>query len=202
MYFPHKTFIYSNDLSRRSPRVPGRRRRRLALETGRGTGDRLSFLPDLLSVAGVYLAPGSHGGGFRPLTLFTVHRERAASHDQTWATRSILPRIYRVSIIAVSLIYRSWMLLFFLFRWMISLSLSLSLFASGDETVKPRASQRKSKARTWLTAGTWARRIPCAPLPATRASLLCARNQLLAQGYSPHRRPSDTQHGFPWNFDS
>ena len=72
--FPHKTFIYSNDLEEVA-RVPGR----LALETG----DRLSFLPsflpsflsDLLCLGPwVFISRrGSHGGGFRPLTPFPVH---------------------------------------------------------------------------------------------------------------------------------
>lgn len=65
-----------------------------------------------------------------------------------------------------------------------------------ENTVKPRAFQRKSKARTWFTAATWARRIPNAPLPPARAPLLCARNQLLAQGRCP-----TTRDGFPSNFD-
>lgn len=75
---PHKAFIYSNDLD--VPRVPGR----LALETGRGTGDRLSFLSDLLSRGLCLSHLGSHGGGFRPLTPFSlVVHDGTESHDRS-----------------------------------------------------------------------------------------------------------------------
>ena len=110
--FPHKTFIYSNDLEEVA-RVPGR----LALETG----DRLSFLPSFLPFRfalpgplGVYLAPGIPRwwlSSFDPVPC--PRGNETASHDRTWATRR--DTIYRVSIIAIP-------------HWYTLLSLSLFFF--------------------------------------------------------------------------
>lgn len=107
--FPHKTFIYSNDLEE-VPRVPGR----LALETG----DRLSFLPDLLCRSPVFISHrGSHGGGFRPLTPFPVQpreRNRIARSNLGYAP-GYRATIYRVSIIAIPIDIHSAPLSFFSF---------------------------------------------------------------------------------------
>lgn len=91
--FPHKTFIYSNDLEE-VPRVPGR----LALETG----DRLSFLPSFpICSAGapVFISiPRWWLSSFDPVPC--PPENETASHDQTRATRRDAA-IYRASIIAI-----------------------------------------------------------------------------------------------------
>ena len=167
--FPHKTFIYSNDLEEVA-RVPGR----LALETG----DRLSFLPsflpsflsDLLCLGPwVFISRrGSHGGGFRPLTPFPVH-------EATKPHRTIEPGLragirfiaFRSSPSPIDIRFSLFLSFFFL----------PPLSSSG----RKRRRDRWNWERSWNRkreerATTWARRIP------SNAIVCAARNQSRAQG--------------------